>query len=177
MSKGSGSIATSMGCWPMSADAAHHSSWEIGEVVFGIPFLLSLVIHFLIPLPFAHGLLRLALVPVGTAFIITGIGLIVLARREFANFHQPTDPGRPTNKVVKTGVFSVSRNPLYLGAAIFLLGISLAFNSLWALAALLLSMILCHYVLIFPEERYLAAKFGDEYKDYAATVRRWLGRK
>jgi protein-S-isoprenylcysteine O-methyltransferase Ste14 len=38
-------------------------------------------------------------------------------------------------------------------------------------------LILCHVVLIAPEERYLKNKFGEEYLAYAASVRRWLGRK
>jgi protein-S-isoprenylcysteine O-methyltransferase Ste14 len=94
-----------------------------------------------------------------------------------AHFRQPTDPGQPTSKVVNTGVFALSRNPLYLGSVLVFLGLALTLNMLWALAALLLSIILCLYVLIIPEERYLAAKFGKEYKAYMASVRRWLGRK
>jgi protein-S-isoprenylcysteine O-methyltransferase Ste14 len=104
------------------------------------------------------------------------MGIIVLARREFAHYGQPTDPGHPTSQVVKTGVFAISRNPLYLGSVIVLLGIALAMNILWALVTLLASMIVCHYVLINPEEKYLAGKFGKEYEDYTATVHRWLGR-
>ena len=46
----------------------------------------------------------------------------------------------------------------------------------WILILLLPALVLCHYVLIVPEERYLAAKFGAEYQAYAATVHRWLGR-
>jgi protein-S-isoprenylcysteine O-methyltransferase Ste14 len=42
---------------------------------------------------------------------------------------------------------------------------------------LLLSIIICLYVLIIPEEQYLAEKFGEEYKEYTASVHRWLGRK
>lgn len=115
--------------------------------------------------------------PVGIALIIIGLGFIVLARREFAHFRQPTDPGHPTSRVVMTGAFAISRNPLYLGSAILIFGIALALNLLWAFVALLLSIVICHYVLIIPEEKYLAAKFGDEYKEYSATVRRWFGRK
>ena len=161
----------------MSVDTAHKSQWEIAEVVFGIPFLVSIAIQFVVPFSLPQGILRQALIPVGIALIIIGMGIIVLARREFAHFDQPTDPGHPTNKIVKTGVFSISRNPLYLGGAIVFLGIALALNMPWALVTLLLSIIICHYVLIIPEEQYLAAKFGEEYKEYVASVHRWLGRK
>jgi protein-S-isoprenylcysteine O-methyltransferase Ste14 len=161
----------------MNIDTAHKSNWEIAEVVFGVPFLVGIAIQFIVPFSFPPGILRKALIPVGIILIITGIGLVVLARREFARFSQPTDPGHPTSKVVKTGVFAISRNPLYLGGALVFFGLALALNMLWTLILLLLSIILCHYILIIPEEQYLAAKFGDEYKEYTASVHRWLGRK
>jgi protein-S-isoprenylcysteine O-methyltransferase Ste14 len=161
----------------MNVDSAHKSNWEIAEVVFGIPFLLSIALQFIIPFSFPQGILRQALVPVGIAFLIIGIGFIVLARRELAHFRQPTDPGHPTSKIVMTGVFSISRNPLYLGSALLLSGISLTLNVLWTFLMLLLSIVICHYVLIAPEEKYLAAKFGDDYKEYTGAVRRWFGRK
>ena len=161
----------------MSVDSAHKSGWEIAEAVFGIPFLVSVALHFIVPISLPQGILRQVLIPVGIVFIIIGIGLVVLARRQFAHFQQPTDPGHPTTKVIKTGMFAISRNPLYLGSVLVLMGIALALNVLWALVMLLLSIILCHYILIIPEEQYLAEKFGDEYKEYAASVHRWLGRK
>lgn len=161
----------------MKVDSAHKSRWEIAEVVFGIPFLASIALQFVVPFSLSQGVVRQALIPVGIALIIAGIGVIVLARREFARYGQPTDPGHPTSKVVKTGVFAISRNPLYLGGSISLLGIALLLNTLWAIVMLLLSIIICRYVLIIPEERYLATKFGNEYKDYVASVNRWLGRK
>jgi protein-S-isoprenylcysteine O-methyltransferase Ste14 len=161
----------------MNVDSAHKRGWEIAEVVFGVPFLISIVLHFVVSFSVPQGILRQVLIPVGIVLIITGIGLIVLARREFARYRQPTDPGQPTSKVVKTGVFSISRNPLYLGSVIVFLGTALALNILWTLVTLLASIILCIYILIIPEEKYLAAKFGAEYKDYAATVHRWFGRK
>ncbi len=161
----------------MAIDSAHKSNWEIAEVVFGIPFLLAIALQFIIPFSFHQGILRQVLLFSGIALIIIAINIITLARREFALFHQPTDPGHPTSKIVKTGVFSISRNPLYLGAAILFFGIGLALNNLWIVVALLLSIIICHYVLIIPEEKYLTAKFGDDYTEYITTVRRWVGRK
>ena len=160
----------------MSTDVAHKSWWQIAEVVFGIPFLAAIALQFIVPLSLPRGLLRPAFILGGAALIIVGVAFVVLARREFARRGQPTDPGRPTTKVVTTGIFSVSRNPLYLGAICFLAGVALAVNLPWALVLLLPSFVACHYVLIAPEERYLVAKFGEEYRVYAATVHRWFGR-
>ncbi len=161
----------------MNTDSAHQSRWAIGEVVFGIPFLTGIALHLLLPFSLSQGVLRRALIPVGVALILIGMGLIVSARRAFAQFRQPTDPGQPTSQVITTGVFAVSRNPLYLGAALLFGGFALMMNVLWTLATLLVSMIVCHYVLIVPEEKYLATKFGEEYSAYTDTVRRWWGRK
>jgi protein-S-isoprenylcysteine O-methyltransferase Ste14 len=161
----------------MSVDSAHKSHWEIAEVVFGIPFLISIAINFVVPFSLPQGIFRQILIPVGIVLIIIGIGFVILARREFAYFSQPTDPGHPTSKVVKTGVFAISRNPLYLASILVFLGLALALNMLWAVVMLLLSIIICLYVLIIPEEQYLTEKFGEEYKKYIASVHRWLGRK
>lgn len=160
----------------MNADSAHKSGWAIAEVVFGVPFLSSSVLQFLVPISFPQIIPSQALLFIGIVLIIIGIAVIVAARRELARYRQPTDPGQPTSQVVKTGIFAISRNPLYLGSVVFLGGVALLLNSLWALAALLLSLMLCHYVLIAPEEKYLQAKFGAEYAEYIAAVRRWVGR-
>lgn len=74
------------------------------------------------------------------------------------------------------GIFSISRNPLYLGGICFLAGIALAVNLPWALALLAPAIVACHITLIAPEERYLAAKFGEKYRAYSASVHRWWGR-
>jgi len=160
----------------MTTDAAHKSWWQISEVVFGVPFLVAIALQLLVPASLPRGLVSPAFILGGAALIIVGVALVVLARREFARRGQPTDPGRPTTRVITTSVFSVSRNPLYLGAVCFLVGVALAVNLPWALVLLLPSLVACHYVLIAPEERYLVAKFGEEYRVYAATVHRWIGR-
>jgi len=156
--------------------AAHDSRWQIFEVVFGIPFVIAIALELTVPLSFPHGFLTPAIIPAGAALIIVGATLVVLARRELARHGQPTDPGLPTRKIVTTGVFSVSRNPLYLGGVCILAGIALALGLPWVLVLLLPAVVACHHVLIAPEEAYLAARFGDEYHMYAAAVHRWMGR-
>ena len=160
----------------MSIDVAHKSWWQIFEVVFGIPFFAAIALQLVVPLSFPRGFLTPAIISGGAVLIIVGAALVVLARREFAQHGQPTDPGLPTSRLVTTGVFSVSRNPLYLGGVCILVGIALALNLPWVLALLLPAIVACHYVLIAPEERYLTAKFGEKYRVYVATVHRWIGR-
>ncbi len=160
----------------MSTDVAHTRWWQIFEVVFGVPFLAAIALQRALPLSLPLGFLTPAIVPAGTAFIIGGTVLVVLARRQFAQHSQPTDPGRPTSRLITTGIFSISRNPLYLGGICILVGMALALNHPWVLVLLLPALVGCHYVLVAPEELYLATKFGQEYRTYAALVHRWIGR-
>lgn len=157
-------------------NAAHQRWWQIFEVVFGIPLLIAIALQVVVPLSFPVGLLTPAAIPGGVALIITGVVIVVLARRRFAQHHQPTDPGHSTTRLITTGIFSISRNPLYLGGICVLIGIALAFNLPWLLVMLLPAVIACRYLLVAPEERYLASTFGAEYQAYAASVHRWLGR-
>jgi protein-S-isoprenylcysteine O-methyltransferase Ste14 len=160
----------------MSIDSAHNQGWQIFEVVFGVPLLVAVGLQLAVPISFPGGGLRWITIPAGVVLAFAGIILVSLARREFTRYRQPTDPGYPTSRIITTGVFSISRNPLYLGGVCVLAGIALAANLPWILVLLLPALVICQTVLIAPEERYLAARFGEEYLTYAAAVRRWIGR-
>lgn len=160
----------------MATDAAHRRWWQIFEVVFGIPLLVAIALQLVLPLSLPIGPLTPVVVPAGAALSIIGVILVILARRQFAQHGQPTDPGRPTSQIITTGVFSFSRNPLYLGGICVVVGIALALNLPWVLVLVIPAMIGCQYILVAPEERYLAATFGEEYRTYAASVHRWVGR-
>lgn len=160
----------------MSTNAAHNSYWRTSDVVFGGPFLVALLLQWLVPLSLPRGSFGPAFIAGGAILVALGVVLIVQARRELSRRGQPTDPGRPTSRVVTTGVFSFSRNPLYLGVICFLVGVALAIDLPWVLILLLPSIVACHVVLIAPEERYLSDRLGDEYREYARTVNRWVGR-
>lgn len=159
----------------MATDAAHTRWWQIFEVVFGIPFLAAIALQLLAPLALPRGSLTPLIVAGGVLLIIAGLTLVILARQAFTRRGQPTDPGHPTGTLVTTGVFAVSRNPLYLGGVCMLAGLALVLNLPWVLVLLLPAIIACHVLLITPEERYLAAKFGAQYRLYAAKIPRWIG--
>ncbi|HEU4323863.1 MAG TPA: isoprenylcysteine carboxylmethyltransferase family protein [Roseiflexaceae bacterium] len=160
-----------------AADAAHTRWWQTFEAVFGIPFLAAVALQLIVPLSLPRGPLTPAVIPAGALLIVAGLALVIRARREFARQRQPTDPGHPTSQLVTEDVFAFSRNPLYLGGVCMLAGIALVLDLPWVFALLLPALVACHYLLVVPEETYLAAKFGDQYHAYAATVHRWLGRR
>lgn len=161
----------------MSNHVAHKSWWQVFEVVFGIPFLAAIALQLITPIPLPGGFITPFRIIGGAILVVIGVVFIVNARREFRRYSQPTDPGHPTTRIISTGVFSVSRNPLYLGGIFFLSGISMAFNLSWFFILLIPTVVACHYILIAPEEKYLQAMFGDQYQLYAERVHRWLGRK
>ena len=80
----------------------------------------------------------------------------------------------PTTALVSTGPFQFSRNPLYVSLTLFYLGISIAAQSLWALALLIVVLVVMQRGVINREERYLEHKFGAEYVRYKELVRRWI---
>lgn len=159
-----------------AGNVAHRSGWQTFEAVFGIPFVAAIALQFILPLSLPKDLYTPVALLSGIVLIVVGVALVGLARRELARYRQPTDPGRPTGALVITGVFSISRNPLYLGGVCFVLGVALVLNLVWMLVFFPAALILCHYILIVPEEGYLAARFPEQYSKYAASVKRWIGR-
>jgi protein-S-isoprenylcysteine O-methyltransferase Ste14 len=154
-----------------------HKNWlEIFEVVSGIPFLAVIALQLAVPLSFPRGFITPAVILGGAALITMGAAFVLGGRRELVQHGQPIDPGRTTNRIGTTGVYSVSRNPPYLGGVCFPVGIALVLGLPWVLVLLLPALVACHYVLIAPEEKYLAALFGEEYRRYAASAYRWFGR-
>jgi protein-S-isoprenylcysteine O-methyltransferase Ste14 len=83
------------------------------------------------------------------------------------------NPYQPTTAIVTEGPYRFTRNPIYLSLAVLYAGLAVMANALWSLL-LLAVMLIIHYAVILPEERYLEQKFGEEYRSYKAKVRRWL---
>ena len=80
----------------------------------------------------------------------------------------------PTTTIVETGPYRFTRNPIYLGMLLGLIGLAIAFNSLWLLLTLVPFALVIRYGVVTREEAYLERKFGDVYRRYRARVRRWL---
>jgi protein-S-isoprenylcysteine O-methyltransferase Ste14 len=81
---------------------------------------------------------------------------------------------KPSTAIVTDGPYRFSRNPIYIALTTLSAGIAIWVNSWWMLALLVPTFVIMNIGVVDREERYLAAKFGDEYLSYKARVRRWL---
>lgn len=83
-------------------------------------------------------------------------------------------PGQSTQAMIDSGPFARSRNPLYLGLLVLYVATCLLVPTAWGLVLAPVAVALVTWGAIRPEERFLRARFGDDYEAYAARVRRWL---
>jgi protein-S-isoprenylcysteine O-methyltransferase Ste14 len=110
----------------------------------------------------------------GGVLVAAGLAIAAAGIRQFRRAGTEVRPHRPSTALVTGGVFRFSRNPLYLSLTSVYLGVALAAGSVWALGLLAPALGLMRYGVIAREETYLERKFGDAYRDYKRTVRRWL---
>ncbi|TNF86546.1 MAG: isoprenylcysteine carboxylmethyltransferase family protein [Gammaproteobacteria bacterium] len=123
------------------------------------------------PLPIAASDgLRLA----GITIIALAVLLALIALVQFIRASTHVEPWRPTTKVIRTGVFRFSRNPIYLSFCIATVGIGLLLNSWWVVASVTVIKPLLEHFVISREEAYLEKKYGEHYLEYKRQVRRWL---
>jgi protein-S-isoprenylcysteine O-methyltransferase Ste14 len=148
---------------------------NLGLIRPPLVYLTSLVIGALIqratPLPF---LPRTLAVPLGVSLVGVAIALFLYSAGKFRAAGTPVPARKPTTVIVRTGPYRFSRNPIYLAFSLLQLGIAIWVNSLWLLLTLVGAVALIHYVVIPREEQYLERRFGADYLDYKASVRRWL---
>ena len=110
----------------------------------------------------------------GGGLIVVGFVTAALAYLALVRFRQPIDPRTPPTRLLTGGVYRLSRNPIYLGWFIVLLGAGLENGSVFQSTSALVMIGVLHWAVVMPEERSLRATFGDEYLRYQQRVRRWL---
>ena len=112
----------------------------------------------------------------GLGFELLAVVINLTAILSFIKNKTTINPVKPqtTTSLVTTGVFAFSRNPMYLGFLLFLIGFTLQVNIVGGIPLLFLFPLYINIFQIIPEERALAEKFGQEFQEYAENVRRWI---
>ncbi|HEX7030662.1 MAG TPA: isoprenylcysteine carboxylmethyltransferase family protein [Gammaproteobacteria bacterium] len=117
------------------------------------------------------GIRVVALLPALAGIAVCAAG--VLSFQRAGTTTNPLDPGR-ASKLVVAGIYRYSRNPMYLGFALLLAAWGVFLGNLAALLAVAAFIIYMNRFQVAPEERALEALFGEEYRAYRRSVRRWI---
>lgn len=140
-------------------------------IIFIIFLALGIVVNLIQPLGFIYGTARFA----SGIIILLISGIIVLsAQIRMKKAGTNIDVRRPSTTVVTDGIYSYTRNPMYLAMVILLIALAFLLNNLWIIIVIPLFMAVIHKGVIMREEAYLERKFGSHYREYKKRVRRWI---
>lgn len=111
-----------------------------------------------------------------SGFLIIGFGfaLALWSRSLFITNSTTLQPSEEPTSLVTAGPFRISRNPIYLGMAAILLGVAVFLGTLVPLVFPVIFVTLIEFFIIPGEERKLEKIFGEPYRDYKKSVRRWI---
>jgi protein-S-isoprenylcysteine O-methyltransferase Ste14 len=143
-------------------------------LIYLIALIAGVLLGVFVPLPWLVGLLGEILVAVGWIGILGAAALWFSAIRAMRRVGTTLNPNGTPAHLLTGGAFGVSRNPLYLGNTLLLVGISLITGNVWTLLMAVVAALLTQKLVIEREERVLAQQFGKKYRDYAKRVRRWI---
>ena len=110
----------------------------------------------------------------GIILVLSGITIAAISANLFKKADTGIVPFDEATKLVTDGFYRFTRNPMYLGMILLLLGVALLFGSIGALLPVPLFILVIHNNFILDEEHFLEAAFGQQYLDYKSKVRRWI---
>ena len=129
------------------------------------------LLHFLIPFSIY------AVYPwnlIGVVPLAVGIVLNLIADTTFKREQTTVKPFEKSSKLITTGVFRISRHPMYLGMILILFEIAILLGSLTPLIVSIIFCILMEYVFVRKEEKMLEKQFGSSWYAYKDSVRKWV---
>lgn len=126
--------------------------------------------YFLLP---AYNLIAFPLNLLGIAVCIAGF-MIMGRINELFSKNKTTLAIKHSSTFVRDGLFAKTRNPMYIGMFLLLLGAAFCFRNVIALMVPFIFILIMNYVFVPREEKLMAEVFGAEYLEYKKTVRRWI---
>src|SRR5262245_44988928 len=141
-------------------------------LAWGLAVIAGLALDWLVPLPFLPADLAagwLGRRRVGLALALLAWAIVTITR---AGSNVPTN--LPTTTIVERGPYRFTRNPIYFGMFLGLIGLAIAFDNLWLLMMLMPFALVIRYGVVAREEAYLERQFGDVYHGYSSRAPRWV---
>ena len=117
-----------------------------------------------------------ARIPITVLLVLTGLSLTLTGMRTFRSAKTTVNPRSPdqASSIVRTGPYRFTRNPMYFGLSLVLLGLCAYLANPLSIVAVVAFVAYITRFQIIPEERVLLAKFGEPYAQYTRSVRRWI---
>lgn len=114
--------------------------------------------------------------PASLIFLLVGVWMCAAGVLEFRRAQTTVDPRKPESSasLVSSGIYSVTRNPMYVGFTLLLLALATFLASPWSLLVVVGFVLYLNRYQIRPEERALTELFGQEFVEYRSRVRRWI---
>ena len=125
---------------------------------------LACILQVLLPLGWLAGLDQFGRIPLGVAIVVVGVAFAGSGHLFLVRIGTNVSPLRPTTALATGGIYRWTRNPLYTGGTLMMLGIALVFALDW---------LVLHFGVVRREEQYLERKFGDAYRQYKSSVARY----
>ena len=110
----------------------------------------------------------------GAVLVVLGLALTLWAAGLFRVAGTPIRPFQQSTTLVISGVYRITRNPMYLGMVLVLLGVALLLGTIAAFFPIPVFIWQIQRKFVLPEEAFLESLFGQQYLGYKARVRRWL---
>jgi protein-S-isoprenylcysteine O-methyltransferase Ste14 len=134
---------------------------------------LACILQALLPLGWLAGLDQFGRIPLGVAIVVVGAAFAGSGHLFLVRIGTNVSPLRPTTALATGGIYRWTRNPLYTGGTLMMLGIALVFALDWLVLLIVPSMLVLHFGVVRREEQYLERKFGDAYRQYKSSVARY----
>lgn len=140
--------------------------------VFGTALVLAVVLDIVFPFKFMQEPWNRYL---GLFVVVIGTFIVLWAETVGRKYSIRRKRGEVTHvDHISKGAYSFSRNPKYVGLGVLLLGLGIILNSLFVMAAAIVSILVIHFFLIHKEETLLSERHGDIYHEYKKKVKRWI---
>ncbi|MEW8276480.1 MAG: isoprenylcysteine carboxylmethyltransferase family protein [Candidatus Thiodiazotropha taylori] len=123
------------------------------------------------PMPLPHWVI---LQWIGVMLSVMAIAITLWGMRVFQVSRNPVAPNQPVTRLMVSGPYRFTRNPLYLSLILLQLGVALFFLNGWMVLLLAPVVVFVRYYVVAREEAYLLRRFGTDYQAYQNRVRRWI---
>jgi protein-S-isoprenylcysteine O-methyltransferase Ste14 len=142
-------------------------------LVYVVIYLLSMLIQNMVPLDRSFFFSTIA-ANLAIVFILLSVVFCITAFIQFIRSKNAIVPIRSASSLQTTGIYSLTRNPMYFGLLMLYLGLAISKGNWWTLMLTPLLILIVQVFIIKREEAYLERAFGQDYCDYKKRVRRWI---